>query len=468
MTMASHPLETNLSKSLSAHRSLGVRGSNHAGMREFNERIVLQAVRQNGALPKADLARLTQLSTQTVAIIVDRLIADGLLLKHDRIRGKIGQPSVPIALNPTGAYTVGVQVGRRGLELMVGDFVGTTLHTWKHLYDYPSPQVVLSKVKVGLQALEAAMGSEWAKVVGVGLAAPLSMHQWTEVLAQPSKPLPSNAASVLTPSARTPAVTQDHAPEQAHSNGQSIRRAAEHALEQWQHLNLLQAVQALTPLPVEFAKDTTAACVAELLQGLGRSHRSFLYVFVGTFVGGGLVMGGHIVNGHRGNAGAIGSLPLGLGADLIQAAHVQLPHKTSKPQQLLEVASGWQLEQTLIAAGLDPLLVHQETIMDSAYDSFTQPWLHNASTALAMTAASATAFNDLDAVIIDGSLARCLMDALITQTQAAMSQYHFEGMNAPALMCGEIGRQARAKGAAWLPLHTQFFPDKDVFLKQDA
>jgi DNA-binding MarR family transcriptional regulator len=57
-----------------------MRGSNHNGMRQFNERIVLQAIRHHGAIAKADIARLTQLSSQTVAIIVARLIDDGLLL----------------------------------------------------------------------------------------------------------------------------------------------------------------------------------------------------------------------------------------------------------------------------------------------------------------------------------------------------------------------------------------------------
>ena len=40
------------------------RGSNHVGMRQFNERVVLQAVRLNGSLPKADLARLTGLTLE--------------------------------------------------------------------------------------------------------------------------------------------------------------------------------------------------------------------------------------------------------------------------------------------------------------------------------------------------------------------------------------------------------------------
>ena len=55
---------------------------------------------------------------------LDRLLDDGLLLKQERVRGKVGQPSVPLSLNPDGAYSVGVQVGRRNLELLVADFCG--------------------------------------------------------------------------------------------------------------------------------------------------------------------------------------------------------------------------------------------------------------------------------------------------------------------------------------------------------
>src|ERR1700741_5489147 len=85
-------------------------GSNQVGMRQFNERIVLQAVRLHGPLPKADVARLTRLSMQTASMIVDRLIDDGLLVKQARVRGRIGQPSVPIVLAPVGAVLIGVKV----------------------------------------------------------------------------------------------------------------------------------------------------------------------------------------------------------------------------------------------------------------------------------------------------------------------------------------------------------------------
>jgi predicted NBD/HSP70 family sugar kinase len=393
-----------------------MRGSNHTGMRQFNERIVLQAIRHHGAIPKADLARLTQLSTQTVAIIVGRLEGEGLLIRQERVRGRIGQPSVPLSLNPEGAFSVGIQVGRRNLELLVADFCGQTVQRHEVLYDHPDPQHLFASIAQGLAELQHKMGALWPRTVGVGLTAPLSLHKWADLM-----------------------------------GGDAAR-----ALARWEGVDLLAEVQKLTDLPVVFAKDTHAACVAELLQGHGRQVRSFLYVFVGTFIGGALVLGGHLMGGERGNAGAIGSLPVGMatpGAGL--------------PPQLLQVASGWQLEQALIAAGHDPLLIHQSAIMDAACAAQTGPWLDRASQALAMTVASSAALLDLDAVVLDGSLGAPLMTALMQRTQDALASYRFDGMHQPALLSGLVGAHARALGGALLPLHSQFFPDKDIILKQD-
>jgi predicted NBD/HSP70 family sugar kinase len=392
-----------------------MRGSNHSGMRQFNERIVLQAIRHHGAIAKADLARLTQLSTQTVSIIVNRLLDDGLLLKQDRVRGKIGQPSVPMSLNPDGAYSLGLQVGRRSLEVLVSDFMGQPRHQLQFTYPYPNPDVVLPFIKQGLAEMQVVMGKNWARCVGIGLTAPLSLHKWSGLM-----------------------------------GGDAIA-----ALQRWEHLDLVSAVQALTDLPVEFAKDTTAACTAEMLQGHGRHVNSFLYIFVGTFVGGGLVLGGHILAGARGNAGAIGSMPTGLAT-----------HGTPAPQ-LLQLASGWQLEQALEKAGFDPQTVLRNTIMQPRFKAVVEPWLVQASRALAMTITSATALLDLDAAVIDGSLGPSLIEALLAATREQLQHCDMQGLQPPAIMAGQVGAHARAIGGSLLPLHSQFFPVKDTILKQD-
>ena len=45
------------------------RGSNHVGLRQFNERVVLQALRTHGSLAKAEMARVTGLTAQTIGLI---------------------------------------------------------------------------------------------------------------------------------------------------------------------------------------------------------------------------------------------------------------------------------------------------------------------------------------------------------------------------------------------------------------
>ena len=84
-----------------------------------------------------------------------------------------------------------------------------------------------------------------------------------------------------------------------------------------------------------------------------------------------------------------------------------------------------------------------------------------------MTITSSTALLDLDAAVIDGSLGSSLISALIKATREQLNHYNLEGLQTPQIMAGQVGSHARAIGGALLPLHTQFFPLKDIFLKQD-
>ena len=119
--------DAHASESAAARPPLRPRGSNQMGMAQFNERVVLQAIRLHGALPQAQIARLTHLTAQTVSLILARLESAGLLLRLAPVRGKVGQPSVPIALDPEGAFSIGINVGRRSLDVLLIDFQGDVL-----------------------------------------------------------------------------------------------------------------------------------------------------------------------------------------------------------------------------------------------------------------------------------------------------------------------------------------------------
>ena len=81
---------------------------------------------------------------------------------------------------------------------------------------------------------------------------------------------------------------------------------------------------------------------------------------------------------------------------------------------------------------------------------------------------SGTAFLDIDAVVIDGSFCRPLLTLLIEETRQALTSYNWEGLWQANVIAGEVGPDARALGGALMPLHANFAPDQDLFLKTGA
>lgn len=389
------------------------RGSNQLGMSRYNERVVLQAIRLHGDIPKADLARLTHLSTQTVSLIINRLLEEGMVIKREAVRGKVGQPSVPIALNPDGAFSIGIKIGRRSLDVLLVDFLGRVRERSTSSYAYPDPDAVFDEINRKLQAMKTLLGPKRAsRLCGVGIAAPLALGGWQKLL------------------------------------GIQPERA-----DKWNSIDIREQVQAMTDLPVTFAKDTAAACVSELVSGRGRSVKNFLYLFVDTFIGGGLVLDSHLYGGLHGNAGAVGSMPL------------SLANAREVPEQLLGAASLFNLEQLFVAAGLDPAAAYDERALQASWTTHTQAWTDDAARAIAFAVCVTACMLDLDGVIIDGSCDRVLLNKLLSAVEGSLDLYSWEGVSRPTLMAGTIGSDARAIGGAILPLYEHFAPDRDVFLK---
>src|SRR6516162_9594670 len=77
-------------------------GTNQAGVRLYNERLLLSLVHRFGPLSKIEVARLTGLSVQSTSAIMNRLRADGLLKREAPLRGRVGQPTIPMSIDPDG------------------------------------------------------------------------------------------------------------------------------------------------------------------------------------------------------------------------------------------------------------------------------------------------------------------------------------------------------------------------------
>ncbi len=83
---------------------------------------------------------------------MNRLQADGLLKREAPLRGRVGQPTIPMSLDPEGAYSLGLKIGRRSCDLVLIDFRGAVRRRAHRTFAYPTPAMILDFVRSSLPA----------------------------------------------------------------------------------------------------------------------------------------------------------------------------------------------------------------------------------------------------------------------------------------------------------------------------
>ena len=386
-------------------RARALPGRGQPAMRAYNERLVLSTIRLHGALAAAEIARHTGLSAQTISVIVRALERDGLLRRGKPVKGKVGQPSVPLSLADDGAWSLGLKVGRRSADLLLMDLVGKVHKQFHITYAYPLPDPILAFVERGVAELESGLApSMRSRIAGLGIATPSEIWNWSDKVG-----------------------------------------ATDGEMDVWRDCDLGAAIRECIPHDVVVENDASAACGAELMFGLGHETTNFLYVFIGAFIGGGIVTNGRLFGGAHGNGGALGSMPVRIGPD--------------KTGQLIDVASLFLLEDRLKARGLDPAPAMDSAVPWIGFEDELGDWTDDTARHLAHAIVAASAVIDMSDVIIEGGFPDTVKQRLVAATIRQMEAHDLQGLVKPGVRAGRVGANARAIGAASLPLLERFLLD---------
>jgi predicted NBD/HSP70 family sugar kinase len=377
-------------------------------MRAHNERLVLSLVRHNGALAKSDIARMTGLSAQTVSVIMRALEQDGLLLRGEPVRGRIGQPSVPMSLDGEGAFFFGLKIGRRSADLALVDFLGRVRGARRRVYRYPTPDAVMAFVAEALPALAAQLPeAQRDRIGGMGVAMPFQLWAWVQDIGAPQS-----------------------------------------EMDAWRDRDIQGELAALAAMPVYVRNDATAACGAELVFGTGERPKDFLYFYFGYFIGGGLVLNGQLFTGRNGNAAGVGPMPV--------------PGPDGRMHRLFSAASMSVLAARMEAAGLDSVQLWERPDRWNVPEPILSDWIDNAAEGLASASLSAAALLEIEAVLIDGWMPAEVRAEVVRRTEAAFYRLDLSGIEPPAIREGSVGAEARALGAAAIPLSQRYLIDQNA------
>ncbi|CAN7571587.1 ROK family transcriptional regulator [Rhizobium sp. LjRoot30] len=242
-------------------------GLNSLSVRSHNERLVLSLLLQNEATTRLEIGEKTGLSAQTISVIVRSLEQEGLVVRGEAQKGRVGPPTTPLMLNSEGAYSVGVSVGYRNTHIVVVDFIGNVQnhrvmpHTSADTFD--APEALAREIHHAIAGLSE---SRQTRIAGVGLALP------------------------------TP----------------PIRSGPDHDV-------LHRYLETELRLPVFVQNDITAAAGGESLFGTARQMQDFLFFYLGARLHGRLVLNHQIYNGNS---------PLSYDVGVLALERALLPNKT--------------------------------------------------------------------------------------------------------------------------------------------
>ena len=195
-----------------------------------------------------------------------------------------------------------------------------------------------------------------------------------------------------------------------------------------------------------------ASLGADVLFGTGDRPKDFLHFYLGTFIGGGLVMNGQLFLGRTGNAAGVGPM-------LVSGPDGRL-------LRLLEVASLNVLAESMETAGESSDHIWEQHQHWQVSRPLLDRWLASAARGLAHATLNAAALVEIEAVILDGWMPVSVRAELVQATEAAFKALDLAGVDPPAIREGTVGADARALGAAAIPLSHRYLIDQNAPVRQ--
>lgn len=404
------PSQTRKSADAAEPLTRGNRGSNQVVVRSYNERLILQILRWNTRLTNPEICRATGLSPNAVSLIIRALEGAGLVLKEEPIRGRIGQPSTPVRLNPNARTFFGLKIGRRSADLVLVDFVGNVLAKSSERYDYPHPEAIRRFLKTAIRTCLKKGRRTEDEVQGFGIAMPTEIWGWSDDIG----------------------VSADD-------------------LAVWKECDAASLLPRDAPWEAIVVNDATAACIAETTFALTGDLQDAMYLFIGTLIGGGVVLNGSVFTGRSGNAGGFGPF--------------RVPGGTVGADRLIDHASLVVLERLLRDVGEDPSTLCEDSELWSTRPEIVERWLDLSARGIAHAIASSLSVIDFQAVIIDGSLPEQVRSDLVDRVRNIFLSMDLQGLTVPEISAGHFGAISRAVGAAALPLNAEYSIDQNTLLR---
>jgi predicted NBD/HSP70 family sugar kinase len=368
-----------------------------------NGRAVIAAVQSRPRCSRADVARVTGLSTSAVSTLVSNLIEAGLIVElgtNPSTGG--GRPSVSLGLAPQAGALIGIHLGHADLRVVLTSLDGTLQAERRHVLDVDhEPAASLDRVAGSAAELLAQGDVDPDRVLGIGVAVSAPVID-SRLLGSPPM------------------------------------------LLDWGGVDISGILAERTGLPVHLGNDATLGALAEWRLGAGAAVDDMVYVMLGEGVGSGLILGGRLYTGASGTAGELGHLTVVRDGKVCRCGGRGCLETLVSRRALVAALAHTQGTSATVDALMD---------LAAAGDPGALRLLADAGNVLGTALAGLCLITDPRLVVVGGDLtaradtSRVLLAATRSSLDAALPPV---GNHDVKLVRAELGERAEALGAALL------------------
>ena len=232
-------------------------------MRGINRSVILNLIKVNGPISRADIANQTGLSPATVTSITGILIKEDLVFEKDTGDSKGGRPPILLALNPRGGFVIGIKLMEENAVAALTDLNATILEKTTFQMDSRDLNVVIEKLVLMINNLITQSKIPKKRLLGVGIG----------------------LAGVVD------------------SENGILRKSPYFG---WKNVPLRNLLGKNLKVPIYLDNDVNTLTLGEKWLDNGVQEQDFIVITIGRGIGMGIVLNGQIFRGTGGGAGEFG------------------------------------------------------------------------------------------------------------------------------------------------------------------
>jgi predicted NBD/HSP70 family sugar kinase len=253
----------------SRHHAEATGGDARHLRRQNLDRVLSVVIGQPGPFTRAELIEATGLSAPTVGGLVSQLIQTGLVRDLGVGPSRGGRRPASMEFNARHGCIAGIDLGPTRTRLAIADLRGDTLAHRIVPTPSGSPQAVLSRLGRAVRGLMRQAGVAADRLLAVGAGAP----GWVDY---------ERGIVVFAPN-----------------------------LGGWSKVPMAEVLEQSLGAVVTVENDVNLAVLGEHWRGAARGHDNCAFIFVGTGIGAGILIGGQLHRGRHFMAGEIAVMCMG-------------------------------------------------------------------------------------------------------------------------------------------------------------